>query len=626
MTRSFVPGGMLHGAGKRLTIVLTTSAAAVGLLVNAKNLGLTTWLGSRGLSFADLAARRVMISPARATVEAIGDTLQLAATVVDDRGATLTGPTLVWRSMNPIVATVDSTGAVVARGAGSTLIAVSVRDLTARAVVTVAQRVAGVAVADSLLWIPEGGSVRLAAHGIDPRGHPVPARAASWVSSDTTVVTVDHQGVAQGRGPGRATLTASLEDFSHSVPAEVVLGPATVRVVAGEGQRARAGAHLGQPVVIEVLSRGGRPVPDVSVTFVPADGQGGADLSAATTDRNGRARTSWTLSGTPGRQRLAVNVGGVDSTVFLTAEAEPVAANTRVELLTPGQRGPAGADLPELTAVRVTDTLGVALVDVPVAWRALDGGSIEAPATRTDSAGEARARWKLGINAGPQRARVQVGNARTMPPTTIVAVALAGAPAALVPVSGDRQEGAVGTTLRRPVVMRVIDAHGNAVPGAGLVVTALNGSAPESLLVTDSAGRAGVSWTLGRAAGVQQLSFRTIEGGIAVTATARATPQAAANLEVQSPPAGGLAGRPLARPVTVLVTDAYGNAVPNVLTTFAVSHGTVSPARVMTDERGAATSRWTLGAAPGNQTLTATVRGTTVKTTLTLQAAAPRRR
>jgi hypothetical protein len=275
--------------------------------------------------------------------------------------------------------------------------------------------------------------------------------------------------------------------------------------------------------------------------------------------------------------------------------------------------------------VRVTDTLGAALVDVPIAWWALDGGSVEPLANRTDSAGEGRARWKLGARAGPQRARVQVGSARSVPVTTISAVALPGGPATVTVVSGDKQEATVAAELRRPVVVRVADPHGNAVPGASLVVSAATGSVGESLLATDSTGLARIAWQLGRAAGAQQLSISTVEGKIPAQATARARPAAPANAEVLSPPVTGTAGRGLAKPVTVLVTDAYGNAVPNVLAVFSASAGTMAPARVMTDEKGIAVTRWTLGSTPGEQTLTAAVRGTTVRTVLTLRATAPRR-
>ena len=82
----------------------------------------------------------------------------------------------------------------------------------------------------------------------------------------------------------------------------------------------------------------------------------------------------------------------------------------------------------------------------------------------------------------------------------------------------------------------------------------------------------------------------------------------------------GVAGRLLPRPIAIAVTDAYGNAIPDAPTVIAVSAGTVSPTRVMTDQHGQATTRWILGSKPGEQTINVSVRGTTVKTTFTVRA------
>ena len=73
--------GHLTTAGKWMMVAITTMAGVIGLLVNARNLGLAPWLRTSGISFADLAARRVMVAPAADTLRAIGDTLHLAATV-----------------------------------------------------------------------------------------------------------------------------------------------------------------------------------------------------------------------------------------------------------------------------------------------------------------------------------------------------------------------------------------------------------------------------------------------------------------------------------------------------------------------------------------------------------------
>lgn len=625
MKRSILPPAMLTGAGKWITVALTTSAAVVGLIVNAKVLGISAWLGTAGFSLAERAARRVLVAPARDTLEAIEDTLPLAATVTDDRGLTLSGARLVWKSMNPNVATVDSSGAVVARAPGSTIITVTVRDLTARAVVTVRQRVAAVAIPDTALRLPEGATRRVEAWALDARNQPIADRRLSWGSADTAIAVVDSFGTVSARAPGRTVLAAAADEFSDRVAVEVVLTPASLRVITGPGQRAAAGRRLAEPVLVEVLSRGGRPIEGVVVSFAPVD-ETTVDPPGATTDAQGRARATWTLARRPGRQRLLVNVEGLDSAAVVIAEADPIPANTRVEQVGADLRGSAGSALTEPVAIRVADTVGVALTDLPVSWIALDQGAVEPLGDRTDSLGGASARWTLGPKTGPQRLRVQVGNPRGMPPTTLTAVALAGAPAVMAVASGDKQEGTVGTALRRPVVARVTDQNGNPVEGASIAVAPSAGSAGDANVITDARGQATIHWTLGRQSGGQRLALTVGERGIAASVTARAEPGAAANVEIQAPPTAGTAGRALSKTITALVTDAYGNAVPDVLTLFTASAGTVSAARVMTSDKGLAATRWTLGSKTGPQTLTAVVRGTAAKTTLTVQAAAATRR
>ena len=101
-----------------MMVSITTMAAIIGLLVNARNLGLAPWLRTGSISFADLSARRVLVAPPADTLRAVGDTLHLAATVTDDRGSTIAGATILWTTDDSTVATVDSAGDVVARGAG----------------------------------------------------------------------------------------------------------------------------------------------------------------------------------------------------------------------------------------------------------------------------------------------------------------------------------------------------------------------------------------------------------------------------------------------------------------------------------------------------------------------------
>jgi hypothetical protein len=616
----FLPGlGHLTKAGKWVVVLLTTAATIIGFVVNARNLGLTPWLGLGGMSLANLAARRVALAPARDTLTALGDTLQLAATVTDVHGAIVAGARLDWATDDSAVATVDSSGAVVAQGSGIAIISATVHEHTGQSRVTVAQRVQSVAIGrDTVIRLPEGGAAQLVAYPLDARRRIVAGRPFRWESADTTIVAINAAGSASARAPGRTTLTASTDGVAASIPAEVSLTPASARVVAGGDQRAPAGRRLPQSVTVQVLSRAGRPVPGAQVSFATADAQGKVDPETATTDRDGRARVAWFLGAQAGRQHLVATVSGMDSTVAVTAEADPVRDNTRVQQSGDPPQGSIGAALGAPVGIRVTDSSGAAAADVPVAWTTSDG-TIEALGARTDSLGEARAHWTLGRRAGTQRARVQVGNPRTMAPFTVTATALAGAAAAVAIESGANQEGAVGAALGRPIVARLTDGEGNVAPGAALRAVAVSGSVPETLLVADGRGRVALRWTLGRQAGPQWLELRPGPGA-PVRVNARAHPLEPANIVPNGVPRSAPAGRALPRPVVFTVTDAYGNAIPDVQVVFAASSGSLERTRVMTDAKGRVAARWTLGSEPGERTLTAAVLRTTVRSSVAVRA------
>ena len=614
--------GHLTTAGKWMMVAVTTSAAVLGLLVSARNLGLTPWLKTNGISFADLAARRVLVTPAVDTLRALGDTLHLAATITDDHGATLSGTNILWTTDDSMVATVDSAGDVVARAAGSTTIGAAVREHRATARVTVWQKVRAVLIAhDSLLHLTEGNSLELVSRALDARGRVVQGRGIKWASADSGIVAVSSTGGAQAVGAGRTTLTASIDGYSSTVAAEVVFKAAAVQVLAGSAQRAPAGRPLPRSVQLQVSSRSGRPVPDAQVTFATDAAEGTVESATAATDRNGRTRASWTLGPHAGRQRLLITIAGMDSTLQIVAEADPLPRNTRIQLAGQAPAGAAGTKLAEAVGIRVTDSAGAADADVPVVWSALDGGRLEAQASRTDSVGEAWAHWVLGPRAGAQHARVQVGNPRTMPAFRITAAVVADTAATLALLSGGGQAGRVGAALERPIVFRLNDRYGNPAGGGSVAVTALAGSVADSAPLSDAEGKVRIHWTLGRMTGAQALQVALSSGASApIRITARALAVGPANVALESPPHSGSAGRALAKPITATVTDVYGNPVADALVVFSTSAGSLTPARAMTDAQGHAATHWTMGPAAGDQTIAATVRGTSVTTSAVVRA------
>jgi hypothetical protein len=130
---------------------------------------------------------------------------------------------------------------------------------------------------------------------------------------------------------------------------------------------------------------------------------------------------------------------------------------------------------------------------------------------------------------------------------------------------------------------------------------------------------------LGSSAGAQRLSVSVpgVEHALEVRADARPGP--AEHVALDGLPASAPAGRPLAQPVTVVVTDAFDNPVPNALVVLSSRSARPTPARLRTDSTGRAAVRWLLGGAAGDQQLEAMVQGSGKRATGKVLAVAARK-
>jgi hypothetical protein len=610
------PGhGLMVRAWKWGAGTLSAGAAAVSILSSVRSIT------------AEQHVRWIGVAPAADTAWAIGDTIQLATTITDGHGGVLPGVSVGWTSTDTSVAAVDSGGTVVTRSAGATTVVAAAGGRIAQSRILVRPRPADIRIlglGDSLLRVPEGGTTRLAARVVDARRHAVPGQNIAWRSADPSVASIDSAARLTGVTAGRATLVASAGDLTTEVSVEVYPVPATITLLAGDGQHASAGRRLPGAVKAQVVSRGGRPMAAVAVRFSLADASDRVDQEIDTSDADGIVQAGWTLGSRPGRHRIALGVDGDGAvTTFVAADADPVPENTRITATAEPPSGRAGEPLPDPVGVRVVDSAGAPMADVPVTWAAGGGGTITPDAPRTDSLGEARAHWTLGLRSGPQQAYAQVGSPRAVPRFALQAAALPGPAASLAQVRGAALRGEVGQPLASSIELRVSDLAGNPVPGVAVTLRPSNGSVAVRAPVTDSLGRVAVSWTLGPAAGAQRItaSAQGIERVVELTAQARPGP--AAKTVLEGVPASSPAGRPLAQPVTLTVTDAHGNGVAGAPVVFTSRSGKVTPGKARTDSAGRAETRWQLGSLAGEQVLEATVKGGGQRVAATVRAVAP---
>lgn len=604
--------------GKVVTLAASSGAALVSIFTALYSYGVIGQSESHQ-SIGNIGAAWVGLRPAIDTASAIDDTVHYAATVTDKNGSILVGARPTWTTGDSSIATVLTDGSVIAHRPGRTMVSVVVGKLITHSTIVVKQKVASVevgrATGDSTIVLPEGAELQLRARGIDARGHEIDGLAATWHVDDNSVAALDSGGVITGRTAGRTIVSARIDGVLARKGVSVVTPATAIGLVAGSNQRAPAGKTLAQALVVRATNRKGGPASGKRVIFRLSEGQGSVDPATALTDADGRARATWTLGSYPGRQTLLASVENVDSALSIQAEADPVAANTRVAALADHFKGQAGDELPDSVAIRVTDSAGRVLADVPVRWTLLDGGSVKAESPRTDSLGVVTARWTLAKKTGVQRLRAQVGIASGLgiPPVTISAAALAGAATGIVVTSGDAQHASAGAELPKSIVLKVVDENGSAVAGAALTLAPSGGIVADSALSTDSAGYARTRWTMGHSAGDYTLAVHVDGVKKLLKVTARAIPAAAANLAFDDAPREKRSRESAKqKKLFAVVTDVYGNPVPDARVNFKVKSGTVTPARVVSDAKGRAALTWKLGSTPGEQTLTGAVRGTDV--------------
>jgi adhesin/invasin len=189
-----------------------------------------------------------------------------------------------------------------------------------------------------------------------------------------------------------------------------------------------------------------------------------------------------------------------------------------------------------------------------------------------------------------------------------------GEPATIAIVQGNGLTGRVGEPLAEPLVIRVLDGTGQRVQGATVVIELSAGSAEPDTADTDSLGEVTSAITLGSQVGETQGAARVIkpEGEVAPAGFTLVALAASANglAMVSGDSQQGTAGTTLAEPLVVEVTDAFGNAIPDVpITWTAQGGGSVSESSTATDADGRTSVLRTLGSASGTQTTEARSEG-----------------
>jgi outer membrane protein OmpA-like peptidoglycan-associated protein len=272
---------------------IPTGAATVGL----------SWFlgGARVLT-------NINVTPGTTTLASLGQTQQLTARALDQKGNPMTGKVIRWSSNNPAV-TVSPTGMVTAVRDGAATISATSEGVTGTTNVTVARTAASVAVAPATATLAAIGATQaFTATARDANNNPLAAPTFTWASSDTKVATVDAAGVVTAVANGTARISATSGGKSSSVNVTVAQTTASVVVTPATSQISAAGATA--QLSAQALDANGRPIAARTFTWT-SDAAAVATVSPtglATGVANGAAHVTASVDGKSGSATVTVAI------------------------------------------------------------------------------------------------------------------------------------------------------------------------------------------------------------------------------------------------------------------------------------------------------------------------------
>ena len=374
----------------------------------------------------------------------------------------------------------------------------------------------------------------------DSEGQPIEGHLVTFTvtSGDGTLSVTRTTTDADGRAESRLTRgpdagTNSVSAFAAGVEQPVIFTAAgqtilqSLTKVSGDGQQGPAGTVLAAPFVVSVLDEDGTAIAGAVVTFSVTAGGGALSSTTATTDANGRARSTLTLGSEPGTNTVAATVAGLEPVTFAATAIEQT-PHSLTKVSGDSQEGLAGVALAAPFVVSVLDEDDEAIAGVGVTFSVTAGEGILSSTTATaDANGQATTTLTLTLGSDAETNTVSATVAGLEPVTFTVTAVGQAIPDSLAKVSGDGQEGTVGAVLAEPFVVSVLDEDGAAIAGAVVTfsVTAGGGILSATTATTDANGQAVTRLTLGSDAGTNTVSA-TVEGleSVTFTATAQESP------------------------------------------------------------------------------------------------------
>jgi trimeric autotransporter adhesin len=199
--------------------------------------------------------KEVRVAPASPKI-ALGDSLLIAATVIDVTGKTDTDRDPTWSSSNPDVITVSSTGMLQAMAQGTATITASVEGISGSTGVTVTPPgVENITIDPNPVVTFPNSTITPTAVTMDKWWNPLTGRTVTWTSANPAIMKVTSAGLVTGVGIGSTTLTATSEGASFAVAASVIDYPIMDGIKSAEVSPTTATINVGKTVQLSGVLR-----------------------------------------------------------------------------------------------------------------------------------------------------------------------------------------------------------------------------------------------------------------------------------------------------------------------------------------------------------------------------------
>lgn len=387
-----VPGQSFTWASSALAVATVDAVTGLATAVGNGSAAITaTTAGVSGSAALDVAqvVVAVDVTPASATLNALGLTRQFSAVAKDAQGQPVAGQTFAWRSSATGVAVVDATtGLATAVGNGSATITATAGGVSGGASLTVSQVAVSVDVTPVAATLDALGlTQQFTAVARDANGNAIPGQAFVWESTAPLIASVDQNGLATALAVGTATITARTGTVFGGATLSVIQAVSSVVVTPAAATFDALG--LTQQFTAVAQDANGKPIPGQPFSWTSsAPGVAAVDPASGlvTAIGNGVATITATTAGVSGGASLTV------AQVVRTVTVSPATATLNLlgtQQFTAVARDANGSPVPGQTFTWTSSAPVVAIVDPNGLVTALALGSAIITATTAGVSGSA---------------------------------------------------------------------------------------------------------------------------------------------------------------------------------------------------------------------------------------------